>query len=290
MSSPRRWRLLDGNMRLSAIVMISLSAGCPRGPGGEVISGPAARVQPESGVSGGTPDQRASVEESVRAAEAVYANPAFRQLLADRDYWLRAVEDGQTYDGRPVPAILTGSDVASLLSDVRPSEGSYQIVGRLRWYSVWQLADSGTIAETSVCGGIRLLRVNVSDAPSYVDTIAHENTHRVGRGSGRLRCDSDGSHLYQFEDDGHDRATRAWLVSYVVGDIAQCFHNGNGDPTATRRCFDDVTTRDGACRRYDECCVYSKWTVIDEVRRRSARCVEARTVSACESLERVCGR
>ena len=135
------------------------------------------------------------------------------------------------------------------LQHISPATKSYHIKTLA---SSWvPFHTGGTNASTAVCGDITFDRKHM-DPTMLVNTVAHENTHTVPRQA----CE-DG--LYLYTDDVHTDDIEVWLVSYGIGDLAECYRKRDGVPDAVADCMrsmKDGTERDGERLRL-QCCTGS---------------------------------
>jgi hypothetical protein len=168
-----------------------------------------------------------------------------------------------------VPAEVSGDEVAARLAAVRPGDSQYELVRVFRWYNPWRWIFVGPVnAMTAPCAArtIRLLRRKIADVPSLVNTVSHENTHIPGMGGGPLGCDGDGAGLNRFTDTPPDASATAWLVSYVIGDLAECYYMSRRDPQQAMACFAQDVDAVGHTRLYRECCAKTDSAVVSAIR------------------------
>ncbi len=82
-----------------------------------------------------------------------------------------------------------------------------------------------------------------------VNTIAHENAHTVPLRS----CDDE---TYLYADNDHSDDIEVWLVSYGIGDLAECYRKEGGVPAAVQDCMRGM--KDGVENKGErlrlECC------------------------------------
>lgn len=184
----------------------------------------------ELSVTGGNETMRSNVMSAVLATDSVWRNEHFWALVEERK-WLPS----------PTGMPIDGHQVAKTLRTLTPSQAQYKVKNVPS--SVFRRM-RGVRAMTPVCGTVSLYRHAVGDMSALVNTIIHENTHRFG--------DSKGQFLYS--DTGHDDSTRPWLVSYALGDLAQCFYDADGNKSGTIACFNQrINAANGVCRRWKEC-------------------------------------
>jgi hypothetical protein len=218
------------NMRNSTIAFLSIvSGGCSTtqqlGTVGQV-SGP--------------PDNVKRVSAAVIAANGVYANSKFWDLVAERS-WISSADPD-----RAIP----GTEVARSLRQIEPQEQSYSFK-RFDWGHL-PFIRGCTNASTAQCDENKKqcghIYVNVKDDDglnSLVNTIAHENTHVIGSSAddGTIcHCSLNKQSAYVDTPD-HPIEAEVWMVSYGVGDLAQCFFENGGDREKTWACF--ATNVDG---------------------------------------------
>jgi hypothetical protein len=192
---------------------------------------------------------------AVRSVDAVYADPRFWELVKRRA-WL----------AEPDSTVVTpGEEVAAILSAVRPSEQRY-VLQHLGWSRV-PFKSGGTYGSTSACvrpaadspqcGLIRINKKRVDDPVHLVNTIAHEVSHTVGIAcSGMCRCAGNLASRY-LDTPAPSESVLVWLVSYALGDLAQCFHQHRGDEVKTLRCFDGTVNASRMNRIELECSAQS---------------------------------
>lgn len=214
----------------ASLLALGLVAGCGGGPG-VPLTPPVIPVGPFT-IDGGSAMSQARLGEDVKRVQAVWEDDHFWDLVKPR-YWLPG----------PKAPFITGEDLVKLLHPARPGSRSY-LIGRVRHAT----------AATTVCGPISIDTNHVTAGSYLINTVAHENTHFLGSGDGVLGCSGDGWGRFRFTDRGYDDATLPWLVSYAIGDLAQCFSDRDGDPAETTRCFEHrLNGRDKVCRRWEEC-------------------------------------
>ncbi len=181
-------------------------------------------------IAGGAESQRLALEEAVRAAEDVWSSPTFWDLVAQRT-WLPG----------PGQAPISGATVRAALEPHSPAAQKYRLVaffGR----RIYTLVYTSANAETAPGRPIDILRRRVPN-PTLLDTVAHENTHLVTAPDGKAR----------FIDGDYTAHELPWLVSYGIGDLAQCFASSGGDPVRTIQCFDQMVNAEPACRIEQQC-------------------------------------
>lgn len=173
-------------------------------------------------VSGGSAKQRRAVQEAVAKVDAIWKDDHFWDIVAGRS-WLPS----------PTEAPLPGKVVADVLRSIAPAKRSYRLV-TMGWGMI-PLVKGGTIGKTDACRPTYLNKKHMD--PSYlVNTVAHENTHSLDAAGIWVGC-SDGN-MNMFKDNDYSDRTKAWLVSYGIGDLAQCYADNNGNSSATLQCFD----------------------------------------------------
>jgi len=265
----------DGRQERYRELLLSLllaGAGCAT-PASYVPAGvPSAVIgaaQPKALIGGGTYEERATLAKAVAAAEQIYASAAFSHLLTGHK-WLRAPSEEERLPS--MPAIVEGEDVAVLLGAARPIGATYRIVVNLYPWEFWRYAFPGrTDADTAVCGDISLRRGVVVDGSYLVKTVAHENVHRLDQSTHLSSC-AIGNARYEFSDGNYDTNSVAWLVSYAVGDLAECLYQEAGNEDRARACFE--RSGDKAGRHYAECCDRDgpASPLVETIRRDSKRC------------------
>ncbi len=222
-------------------------------------------------IAGGNSEESAVVANAVAAADTVYADPRFWRLVEDR-WWLASPMALE-----PMP----GLKVVQALVPMVPSSNHYRLTD-IGW-SKLQIFMGGTIADTDVCGVIRIDEKHIDDVEHMVNTIAHESTHVIGDSVGLIGCVvRPGQQLgYAFTDNGYDDATKVWLVSYTIGDLAQCFYSSTATNEDFAGCFDRTIDRQKYApgeRLRQECCASAttedERKLVSAVRRASRRCLD----------------
>ena len=245
--------------------------GCAGGHSALVPSGASSSTQ-DVHLEGGDPGQQHEVAFAIHESDRIYSDPDFWTLVRERALWLRAQEE--THPSRPGGTVeISGNEIAAYLSPLRPIESSYSLVRVFRWYNPWRWIFAGTVnAETASCSTIRILRRNIGSVDSLVNTISHENTHVPGMGDGELGCNGPGREQNRFTDTPPDDAAKAWLVSYVIGDLAECYYRSEHDSRSAMACFGALV--DGNCRSrlYEECCATTASKAVIEIRKKADRC------------------
>jgi predicted Zn-ribbon and HTH transcriptional regulator len=168
--------------------------------------------------------------------------------------------------------VVSGAQVRDSLRQVAPASRQYRI--KTLAGSWIPFHTGGTLARTVVCGDITLDRKHM-DPALLVNTVAHENTHTVP-----LRSCDDERYLYTDSDYSDD--IEVWLVSYGVGDLAECYRQQRGIPAAVQDCMrsmKDGTEKQGERLRLQCCactsCAYRD--AIDQLRKESGLCNETCT-------------
>lgn len=235
-------------MRLVIAISIALAACGPKPTGTHPIAG-------------GDEAQRAALHAAVQTTEQVWRSPAFWDLVAART-WIPG--PGQ----QPVGGIV----VRAALEHHSPAAQKYRLVA---FYGrrVWTVIRTSANAETAPCGTIDLIRRRVP-SPGLVDTVAHENTHLVAKPG---TCEG----LY--EDGDYTAAELPWLVSYGIGDLAQCFATSGGDPARTTQCFEQHVNADTDCRIERQCCTPNAPTNV-----RAARAAAPQCTATCATIAAHC--
>lgn len=229
----------------------------------------------------------AQVNEAVRAAESIYADTRFWDLVEKRT-WV-GMDDAKTAtDGCAVRAALQG---------LRPTKQHYgaRHIGFWAHIPIVNWWKKGSFGITSACedrkpeaGTCGRIYVSLDHFPEdeldfRVNTVTHEMTHTIGRGTGPCGC---GDIRSRFTDTGGDSSDglRVWLVSYGIGDLAQCFRTSDGDETKTWDCFDHLMDGQDCNRPIVECCPNAADTpAIEEARQRSPRCLGIKAICPAPS-------
>lgn len=219
----------------------------------------------------GPSDEGDAVVAAVKTAASVYADPEFWKLVEERR-WVAGLDATGSLDGK---------EVRARLEHVSPSAQTYAIahVGFASFFGHW-----GANAETASCetarGACGRITINIAQFPWWgdnylVNTVAHETTHTIRDGAGDCGCaPEDEPHRTRYTDTGHGRvpeAVEVWLVSYAIGDLAQCYANRAARPV--RDCFDDTLNGTRCNRPLVECCPsYADTEATADARARSPRC------------------
>jgi len=230
------------------------------------------------GTSGSVTGRRGQLNEVAGAADVaddIYRDRGFWDLVRQLPTWVDKID---------AKATITGDDVGDALAYVRPAEQAYEIK-HLGFCSHLPLVRGSGNADTSSCvlnhsrtvGRCGHVRLSIDHFPwasfdYLVNTIAHENTHTVGTGAGDCGCDDP---RYRFTDTGKQLTDgmKAWLVSYRIGDLAQCYFARHRDPQATRVCFDETLNGQRCNRSIVECCdAGHDPDVLKDARANAARC------------------
>lgn len=231
-------------------------------------------------IQGGDDGQRPEVAFAVNKVEQIYRDAGFWDLVDTRGLWLRA-QDGDAGNSSTGSEIVTSDFVRRRLSALHPAEGSYVLVRAFRWYNPWRWVFAGpTTADTATCGATRILRRKIGSVDALIDTIAHENTHRVPHENDGL-CKYDGSQTPEFTDTPPTADAKPWLVSYAIGDLAQCYYHYGHDPEKAMTCFENDVDDADHCRVYDECCVETDSPAVLAIRARAPWCAPYRDSAQC---------
>lgn len=226
-----------------------------------------------TGTIAGPKDNVSRWAPAIAAANDVYTNEGFWSLVAERSWISSAAPD------KAIP----GSEVAAALRAVRPIEQQYDFK-RFGWGHV-PFVRGGTNASTAACqvdenrcGHIFLNIKDEEPFGSLVNTVAHENTHVIGAavGDGTV-CHCTGTSDYAYSDTpDHPVDAEVWMVSYGLGDLAQCFHESKGDREKTWACFDTHVDGKPMDRIAVECSPASSVPkkVLDELRRAAHHCAK----------------
>lgn len=271
-----------------AWAVVFLVSGCVGGGSAPV---PSAAISNPDGlqIEGGSDGQRAQLAFSIRTVDSIFSTPDFWSLVKEREMLLRAPEE-QIHRGKPLAAIVDGAYVADQLKLLRASTARYKLVRVFSWWNVWRWIFAGnTTAQTFVCGRIEILRRNIDSVPSLINTVAHENTHRLGMGTGAERCaGGDDVRSANFVDGDYTHAMVPWLVSYVIGDMAQCFYEAQGERSKTLACMDKGVEFSEGCRPYAECCEAQEGStqeLVVKLRELDSRC---NVNGGCKALKERC--
>jgi hypothetical protein len=219
-------------------------------------------------------DEVDAVVRAVSAADEVYGDERFWKLVKRRS-WISSA--------RPTNA-LGGDEVAARLSSVRPIGQRY----RLRHIGAGWLpfVSGGTTASTASCVldeqrpmqcGVITVNEDKLDRASYlVNTVAHEVTHVVGAGVSETvcRCDKELEGPIFTDTPEHPDELEVWMVSYTIGDLAQCFRDEQGDERKTEDCLYHHINGNEAERVTIECCKKSPLPkdVLNALRSSTGRC------------------
>ena len=190
----------------------------------------------------GTSTRRTAVRDSVVTVASLWEQDAIWTFVAGRP-WLPAP------DREP----MCGPEVVARLRPNDPLSHEYRI-GTIGFWSFFGFPGE-TNAETTACGAILVNGPNVTEGTRFVNTIAHENTHTLGSGTGPLGCEPPSAkHVWAFQDGAYSNETKPWLVSYAFGDVAECFLETCGRQGRMEACFNRKINAADSCRRKDECC------------------------------------
>jgi hypothetical protein len=229
-------------------------------------------------VTGGHLRQQARVRSAAVRVDDLWKSDALWDLVAKRP-WLPG----------PTESWMSGTAVAQKLRRTRPIDNDYAMasLGKSKLGLGVIRVRGRTNADTTACQVARINWANVTNVSSMVNTLAHENTHILGRGSAGIN-DCDGGpevRTWFFTDGDYTEQTKPWLVSYAFGDLAQCFSDEDGVAEDVLTCFEQrIDGTDGFCRPYEECCLDSAPANVLAVRKESGRC----TPAMCESREKAC--
>lgn len=201
-------------------------------------------------IAGGSESQRRALEDAVRVTEEVWRSPAFWDLVEQR-----------TWIPGPGQDPILGSQVRAALEHHSPVAQKYRLVAFFG-HRVWTALYTTGNAETAACGTVDVLRRRVP-RPSLVDTVAHENTHLVTTVN---PCEA------RFIDSGYTAQELPWLVSYGIGDLAQCFASSGGDAARTSQCYEQTVNADRACRVEQQCCMDDAPTNVMKARAAAPQC------------------
>ncbi|HEU4409822.1 MAG TPA: hypothetical protein VFS43_31505 [Polyangiaceae bacterium] len=222
--------------RAAGLALCVASAGCEgalsdmglrasRAGGVYRVADPASRQAFEVRLDQAGPDDRRRLREALSVVRAVFDDPEFRGHVR-RARWLEA-EGGELLEGGD-------SVVANLLDGRAPA---FDVLVNPQGVGQWLGLRTKTVATAEVCShvSVRPGRVAAWDAGSpglLVNTLAHEITHLFAEGT----CAAGGADAAdvtpRYRDEGHGECTRLFLVSYKMGDMAQCFYEsraGGGD-------------------------------------------------------------
>lgn len=202
-----------------------------------------------SGQVTGSGDELDRAVTAVGRADDVYADPRFWAMV-DKRGWLAHPES---------TVMLDGADVRAALGHIRPSNQRYSIehVGA-SWVPFYAGAKASTshctldAARPGLCGTILINVGNMADDLYLVNTVAHETTHVIGEAGGACGCEG-APRDARYRDDTDDDAAKVWLVSYALGDLAECFYLMCGDETAVDQCMHHMVNGRYCDRRQLEC-------------------------------------
>lgn len=216
-------------------------------------------------IRGGNDERRAAVAQAVHTAEAIWRDDGFWALV-ERHWWLPA----------PGAKGLDGFTVHRTLGGHQPISVKYRLVVFFGW-KPWHAFHDG---ESSPCKPIDLL-ARWLPTPTLVDTVAHENVHAAN-----ATGDCKKSTFLDESDDNNKRYDRAWLASYGVGDLAECYANNAGDVARTESCFEQNINRHPGCRTFDRCCLNpdSAPKYIKDIRSAAPECADLN----CDDVKRSC--
>jgi hypothetical protein len=208
-------------------------------------------------VTGDDRSQREVVQFAVAEIDTIWHDDGFWAMVAAR-WWLPSVT------GVPMP----GAAVRDRLRAVRPAEREYHIAN-IGWSHVH--IRGRTTATTGGCTTTTIDRLHTASLSYLMNTIAHENTHSVGVRGEVTGC-ADAASLFTDSDYGEE--TTPWLVSYGVGDLAECYRINSGDRARTLTCFDGQIDGEPADRRRQACCATEHLGEhLSDIRKQSNLCV-----------------
>lgn len=216
------------------------------------------------------------VRHAIEEADAIYESDTFWRLVAKRP-WLTG----------PHGEVIDGAEVSRILRPAIPSQASEYDVTRLPWdrftLGLWP---GPTVASTATCGPVSIDERHVDNFSYLINTVAHENTHTVGEGRGTRGCDPPLVRRSRFTDEEHPPDLEVWLVSYGLGDLAQCYYLYKGDEEKVERCFSETVDGKHDDRVALECCSRpGRFALtLQRLRERSTWCAE--TIQAgCRSAK-----
>jgi hypothetical protein len=239
---------------------------------------------PALGTLAGAKSRLDEVATAVAAVQAIYADPTFWKLLEKRR-WIA---------GKNASTSISGAEVHAVLAQVRPADQMYEIE-HVGFWSHLPLVDGAANASTRACargrhppGGCGRIAISIDHFPwksawYLINTVAHENTHTIGDRDGPCGCGNLDNADSLYTDTGGDSltdTTMVWLVSYAIGDLAECFARAQRNEIATWSCFDDKRNGDRCNRRIVECCPGDADT---------AATIDARAhTPACDAIAPIC--
>ncbi|HEU4536953.1 MAG TPA: hypothetical protein VFS00_22680 [Polyangiaceae bacterium] len=199
-----------GAYRVAAATALSSEAGAARGG----RRGGAFEVR--LGQTGAADRRR--LREALGELRSIFDDPAFRRRVRQAR-WLEAVDGELLEDGESVTAQILEGEAPAFDVLVNPQ-------GAGQWLGV----DTKTVATAEACShiSVRPERVARWDGPArglLVNTLAHEVTHLFAEGgcpSGEAAAGD--AAVPRYRDEGYGECTRLFLVSYKMGDMAQCFY------------------------------------------------------------------
>jgi hypothetical protein len=171
------------------------------------------------------PADRRRLREALGAVRSIFDDPEFRGRVR-RTRWLEA-EGGELLEGGD-------SVVANLLEGGAPT---FDVLVNPQDLGQWLGITTKNVAMAEACShvSVRPGRVAVWDGGArglLVNTLAHEVSHLFAEGACPPEGGGEASATPRYRDEGYGECTRLFLVSYKLGDMAQCFYEsraGGGD-------------------------------------------------------------
>jgi hypothetical protein len=161
---------------------------------------------------------RRRLREALGELRSIFDDAAFRRRVRQAR-WLEAV-DGELLEGGE-------SVVAQLFEGEAPV---FDVLVNPQGAGQWLGVDTKTVATAEACShlSVRPERVARWDGPSrglLINTLAHEVTHLFAEGGCLAGGAAAGAEPRpRYRDEGYGVCTRLFLVSYKMGDMAQCFY------------------------------------------------------------------
>ena len=205
------------------------------------------------------PEDRRRLREALGAVRKIFDDAEFRHQVRQAR-WLETADGDLLESGDTIVEHLLEGPAPTFHVLVNP-----QNVGQ--WFGL----ASKTVATADVCSHISLRPDRVAQWDGgqpglLVNTLAHEVSHLYAKGG----CDGGAfeTSVSRYRDDGYSDCTRLFLVSYKLGDMAQCFYEVGGG-ARFGECMNRRVNGGPIPRGRDR--ASAEATCADQLRRRSVR-------------------